>query len=227
MIDALLPAVCIHCEDRLQPGDEVVCAACGNRLTACRRDRIRAVSVAGKRNPDETSARMNVLSLWVYATGSPVRSLHRALKYGGRRDIGLMAGREMGRQARRRLSFVDRTSLVLPVPSHPIRVAERGYNHAELIARSLSAELRLECRPSGLRRVRLSASQTSVLRGAREENVRGAFDAPDPGFCRGRPVIIVDDVFTTGATLRETSSVVRRAGATFLTAVTMAIRIVR
>lgn len=222
VFDALLPSVCVHCDNRLDPDDHAVCAECRQRLEACRRSRGRLVAIG----PDG-EARMNVLSLWIYATGSPVRTLHRALKYGGRRDIGGMAGHEMGRIARRHLAFVDRRSLVLPVPSHPIRIMERGYNHAELLARGVSAELHLGCRPDGLRRIRHSVSQSSVSRGARPDNVRDAFAVANPEIFFDRPVIIVDDVFTTGATLAETASVLRASGAAFLTALTMAIRIVR
>lgn len=222
VFDALLPSVCIHCENRLDPDDNAVCAECRERLEACRRARIRSVAT-GPGGDD----RMNILSLWIYATGSPVRTLHRALKYGGRRDIGQMTGREMGRIARRHLAFVDRRSLVLPVPSHPIRIMERGYNHAELLAQGVSAELRLGCRPDGLRRIRHSVSQSSVTRSARPDNVRDAFAVADPDMFSDRPVIIVDDVFTTGATLVETASILRASGAAFLTGLTMAIRIVR
>jgi len=170
---------------------------------------------------------MNVISLWIYAAGSPVRTLHRALKYGGHRDVGRMAGREMGRIARGHLTFVGRKSVVIPVPSHPVRIAERGTNHAEYLARGVSDELRVGIEPDGLSRVRLSSSQSSVARSEREANVRGAFAVSDPDIFSGRPVILVDDVFTTGATLTETASLIRAAGATFLTALTMAIRIVR
>ena len=203
VLDAVLPAVCLHCSD-------------------CRRPHIRSLPIG-----EEAPVRVSVLSLWLYATGSPVRTLHRALKYGGRTDIGLLAGREMGRWARRRLAYVDRRTIVMPVPSHPVRIAERGYNHAEILARGVCEELRLACRPDGLDRIRLSVSQSGVPRGERTANVRGAFAPGNAGLLSGRPVLIVDDVFTTGSTVREASTIVREAGAAFVAALTMAIRIVR
>lgn len=222
IFDAILPAVCIHCESRLGRPDDIVCPSCRKRLDACRRTRVRSVAGAG-----DATSRTKVLSLWIYAAGSPVRTMHRGLKYGGRRDIGSMAGREMGRLARSHLTGVGRKSIVIPVPSHPIRIAERGYNHAELLARGVSAELRIGLEPNALCRVRLSTSQSSIARSERMANVHGAFTVSDPAIVAERPVILVDDLFTTGATLAETASLIRAAGASFLTALTMAIRIVR
>lgn len=222
LLDAVLPAVCIHCEARLGDASDLACGACGRRLDMCRRRRLRSIGIAG-----DEALRVQVFSLWTYATGSPVRSLHRALKYGGRSDIGRMAGRRMGSWARSRLKCVDQASVVLPVPSHPVRIAERGYNHAAMLALGVCDELRVGCAERGLRRIRLSVSQSGVSRGARAANVRGAFAVGDPGLLSGRPVFIVDDVFTTGATLRETCTLVHEAGATYIAALTMAVRVVR
>ncbi len=100
--------------------------------------------------------------------------------------------------------------LVVPVPLHPRRLRERGFNPATLLARALARERRVRLDPVALRRVRDTPSQTHLGRRARRRNVRGAFVAR----ARVPPrVWLVDDVVTTGSTLGEAARALRRAGA--------------
>ncbi len=100
--------------------------------------------------------------------------------------------------------------LVVPVPLHPRRLRERGFNPATLLARALARERRVRLDPVALRRVRDTPSQTRLDRRARRRNVRGAFVAR----ARVPPrVWLVDDVVTTGSTLGEAARALRRAGA--------------
>jgi ComF family protein len=99
---------------------------------------------------------------------------------------------------------------VVPVPLHPRRLRERGFNPAALLARALARELGVRHDATALRRVRDTPSQTGLGRAARRRNVRGGFRA------RGAvpPCIwLVDDVVTTGSTLAEAAGALRRAGA--------------
>jgi ComF family protein len=101
-------------------------------------------------------------------------------------------------------------SVVVPVPLHPSRRAERGFNQSELLAGEVAAALGLELR-DGLERVRATASQTGLSPAERSANVRGAFAARLE--LPGAAVLLVDDVCTTGATLGAAASALRRAGA--------------
>jgi ComF family protein len=101
--------------------------------------------------------------------------------------------------------------LITAVPLHSERQLERGYNQAELLARALGAKIG---RPyvAGLRRVRATQDQIGLSLSARHENVRGAF-AGDKAAFRGRRVLLVDDVCTTGATLDACASALELCGA--------------
>lgn len=106
---------------------------------------------------------------------------------------------------------------VVPVPLHPRKQSQRGFNQAEMIAR---AGLKAFARPERLRlaagvlvRLRETGSQIGLTRHQRRENLRGAFGVKDARAIAGRNVLLVDDVFTTGTTASECTRVLRKAGA--------------
>jgi predicted amidophosphoribosyltransferase len=99
------------------------------------------------------------------------------------------------------------------VPLHWRRLWQRGYNQSLAIARGLAGRLRLPCRPSWLRRIRNTPSQTSQTATNRRDNMRGAFAVPRGTRLGGNTILLVDDVMTTGATVREAAAPLKRAGA--------------
>lgn len=104
-------------------------------------------------------------------------------------------------------------TLVAPVPSHPRRLAERGYDHAYELARRIAHRLGLPCRPDTLLRTRYTLPQArrGLSHDQRRENVKGAFIA---GSMRpGSVVLLIDDVYTSGATMTECALMLRQAGA--------------
>lgn len=115
-------------------------------------------------------------------------------------------------------------SVLIPVPLHPVKQLERGFNQSALLARSLGKLLKIEVVDGVLKRVRETPSQTKLKGKEREKNVRGAFglDKKKGTLFRRKDIILVDDVFTTGATLRECSRVLKRAGARFIYLVAVA-----
>jgi ComF family protein len=107
--------------------------------------------------------------------------------------------------------------VIVPIPLHPSKLRQRGFNQSEMIARAAlklkPAGLDLTIRPHALERRRPTASQTGLTRHQRQENVRAAFAVARPEEIAGRQVLLVDDVFTTGTTASECARVLRRAGA--------------
>lgn len=101
---------------------------------------------------------------------------------------------------------------LVPVPIHPARRRERGYNQAEVIAGYLAEAWRLPVWPKALMRGRATRSQTRLSKGERGRNLEGAFAARDPRV-RGKRLLLIDDVFTTGATTEACAAALLRAGA--------------
>jgi ComF family protein len=114
-----------------------------------------------------------------------------------------------------------RPACVVPVPLHPRRLRERGFNPAGLLARWIAREQRCRFEAGLLRRLRDTPSQTGLGRRARRANLRGAFAAA-PGARAPRRVWLVDDVITTGSTLAEAARALRQAGSREVVAICVA-----
>jgi ComF family protein len=112
--------------------------------------------------------------------------------------------------------------VVVPVPLHKARRRERGYNQAELIARPLARLLKLPLAATALVRTKPRPGVLRLTRKQRWEAVRGAFEPFNSALVDKRRVLLVDDVFTTGATLDACSRALRRAGAAHVVALTVA-----
>ena len=140
----------------------------------------------------------------------PVRELVSRFKFQG----DLACGRMLAGLLARRLAALPparRTGVVLvPVPLHPARLRERGFNQSERIARVLAAELGLALVNTLVRRVQRTADQKQLGAAARSRNLQGAFHATG---CAGRRIALVDDVITTGATAEAVTAALFAAGA--------------
>jgi competence protein ComFC len=111
--------------------------------------------------------------------------------------------------------------VMVPVPLHPARQRERGFNQASLLSKLLSTQTSIPCRPL-LKRIRYTTTQTALDRAERMENLHNAFRLRKNADVRGLRVLLIDDVLTTGSTLSECARVLKRAGATSVHAATAA-----
>jgi competence protein ComFC len=166
----------------------------------------------------------------------PPFSLHRSCgRYDGvLKDLILLfkyqrlavLARPLGRFASESLSGEEGlwqgADFLAPVPLHRRRKRERGFNQSQRLARELGGLRGLGVLERCLVKVRSTPPQTSLAGAGRETNVRGAYKVRRPERVRGRTIILVDDVFTTGSTLRECGLVLIRAGAREVRAVTLA-----
>src|SRR6266487_2119290 len=114
-----------------------------------------------------------------------------------------------------------RFDIIIPVPLHPTRQRERGFNQASLLAELLSAEISIQSKPA-LERIRYTTTQTALDRAERMENLHNAFRLRKNAEVRGLCVLLIDDVLTTGSTLSECARVLKRAGAISVHAATAA-----
>lgn len=110
-------------------------------------------------------------------------------------------------------------AILVPVPLHPRRLRQRGFNQAALLSRAIGRELGWPCDEGLLRRARETASQVGLDHRGRQANVRDAFEVADPASIQGASFILVDDVYTTGATLHECAACLAEQGASAVRAV--------
>ncbi|HEY3248236.1 MAG TPA: ComF family protein [bacterium] len=139
----------------------------------------------------------------------PLRDAIHALKFRGRTALSEPLGRLMVDTAPVH-SLVRGCEVVVPVPLHPRRLAERGFNQSELLAREVAAALRLPLDIGILQRTRSTAPQTDLPLTERKINVRQAFEATAPPT---GSILLVDDVLSTGYTAAACAGALRRGGA--------------
>jgi ComF family protein len=108
---------------------------------------------------------------------------------------------------------VTSVDLVVPVPLHPRRLAQRGYNQSGLLASAFAKRINRRYDEKSLVRIRDTDHQSRLSGDERRENIKGAFQVIDESKIRGRLIVLIDDVMTTGATLEECSGVLLESGA--------------
>jgi ComF family protein len=161
---------------------------------------------------------------WSRAAGLYEGRLRRAIqefKYSGRRRLAISLAYLLYlalEEAPERPTF----DAVVPVPLHPRRQAQRSFNQAALLARELAHHLGLPCPERALIRTRDTPPQVGLGRAERLSNLAGAFAVPDARVVAGRTLLLVDDTFTTGATVSACSRALLTAGAAGVCAVTVA-----
>lgn len=218
VFDALFPPVCLVCGDGLSPGDDPLCPLCRHRLPRvpgprCRRcGATRQLELPGAAGCAECAGWDGAVRRAVapcLMEGAAAR-LVRALKFGGWRAAARPMAAAMVSVARK-VAPPDGGVLV-PVPLTRARLRERGFDQAELLARGMASELGwpvrglLVRRPGGRRQARLGRTE-------RRENVRNRFRMRSDAVPPTRPVLLVDDVLTTGATASECCRALAEAGA--------------
>jgi ComF family protein len=217
--------LCQECLDAMRPIAGGVCALCGERLFSpyAFADGASESRCGLCRRIEPAFAR--AAAYGSYESG--LRELIHLLKYGGVRPAANVLGRMLAEAiAALEPGFPPDSVAVIPVPLHHTRLRQRGFNQAELIARAAMKVSglgdRLHLCAAVLERKRETTSQIGLTSHQRRENLRGAFRVARPEAVSGREVLVVDDVYTTGATVSECARVLRRAGATKVWVATVA-----
>jgi ComF family protein len=153
--------------------------------------------------------------------GAAQKLLH-ALKYYHNKEIGMYLGHLLAQDMVSK-NIVLEADYLIPVPLHPARLKERGYNQSEMIAEGISSYLNIPLKLDLLFKVRESMSQTKKGRVARLTNIFDCYEVKNGGAEKGIKVALVDDVITTGATLEACSTCLEKAGISHISLLSFAI----
>ena len=187
--DFLFPPVCPSCEGNLQ-ADEIICSSCYDKLAAETFSYSPSVRIIGN------TAEVSVLLPY----DSMCRRIVHALKYHGVASIGSVMGKLMAQKTLKDFS-VSGSAILIPVPLHPDKLLERGYNQSEYLARGFSSFSGHKIKTGILKRIKYTETQTHLSPDERSENVRNAFVFTGKSSLSEQDIILIDDVMTTGSTL--------------------------
>ncbi len=228
LISLFYPANCELCGEPVA-GDAYLCDTCSEKATRIIAPFCEKCSepFAGAISGEFTCANCAHRALdfdcavSAYRSRGIIRVVMLRFKYGGelqlRHPVGRWLLEAMNDSRLRQRSF----DWIVPVPLHPARLRERGFNQAELLAKILGAKTAVPVLPA-LERTRYTTTQTAFDRIERMENLRDAFRLRRNFAVRDCRVLLVDDVLTTGSTLSECARVLREAGVASVHAVTAA-----
>lgn len=229
LLDLVFAPVCAGCGSPVPTAAEerIVCGVCRSRLRPlpsprCERCWTPLPVDGGCRACPEIPPRVRVVRS-AFLLGEEARALVHALKYGGWSALAAPLARRMA-ELPLPDDVAEEARLVVPVPTSAARLRERGYNQAALLAAELAARTGRRCEADLLVRTRARGTQTTLHPGERRANVAGAFAVP-PGreaSIAGEHLLLVDDVWTTGATALACAGALLEAGARVVSVVTFA-----
>ena len=199
--------LCVECMSRVPRVHSPFCARCGDAVVAGE------LCVRCQTSPLQIESIRSV----VYFEGVLREAIHY-FKYRGRTVLAEPFGKLMAAYWMQHAVLID---VVVPVPLHAARLRERGYNQAALLAREMARQVGLAVNEHVLVRQRATASQVKLDASQRKENVRAAFRCLNDGL-DGKRVLLIDDVYTTGATLEACAVALYDGGARSVHALTLA-----
>ena len=214
-LDLLYPRRCPVCHNAAPQGHDI-CPSCVGRLPLIRGNRCpkcgKPVEAEGELCHDcRVTPHVYEEGVGIFLYEDIMRSSLSWLKYKGRREYGTVLGMLMGYYGKEMLRSWRADALV-PVPVHRKRLLKRGYNQAEELAKGLSRTVRLPVFADALVRTRETAAMKELTPRERRKNLAGAFSS-GRGSVRGKRAVLIDDIYTTGATIDVCASYLKQQGA--------------
>ncbi len=236
-IDLVYPKRCAGCDTPLPPGQPIeLCDTCTSSLPwlnppFCQRcgDDFRVPSEADaeqfanrtcvrcRESPPAYSVARSALKY----EGAARAAIH-ALKFHGRKALGRSLALILEQGFRKFPEIAENAQGILPVPLHPQRQRERGFNQAAVLAKALSPRLGLQYLNGAVARLRVTPPQVGLDRQARIHNMQGAFEVMNEGAIFDKTLLLVDDVMTTGATVSACAQALTKSGAREVRIITFA-----
>lgn len=199
LISIIYPNNCLLCQANLLKNEHCICTICETKLPYTNYHLL-------KDNPVEKKlwGRVKIeeaASLLFFEKGLDVQKLISNLKYKNRQDVGEKIGEIYAKTLLQSSSEFLKIDVIIPIPLHPKKHKKRGYNQCHKFAFALAEKLHKEVNISSANRKVNTISQTGKNRISRWENVSDIFEIKDSEKLKGKHILLVDDVMTTGATL--------------------------
>lgn len=206
LMELLYPRVCVVCGDSLVKQEIYLCSACLADFPLADQDYGNYEDVLARF--EENCRPKYLYSLFYYNKYSEYKNLIYLIKYHSHKKLGAFLGEMLGE----RIKDICQADCIIPVPLHKKRERKRGFNQANEIASGMSKILGIEIYNDVIFRVRNNVSQTGKNAGERLKNTENIFELRHPEKIRGRHVLLLDDVITTGATIGSCLQELAKAG---------------
>jgi len=207
LFDFFLPRFCPGCNKKLSSKEQPVCSECLSSILIA--DDFRLQFEYDKKFTTEKIIK-DFYARYVFETDKTLQDIIHALKYKKQFKLGTFLGMILSEGVKNLNWQFD---LIVPVPIHPLKKAERGYNQSDYIVKGLSKSLGIPYSTNLLKRTKLTESQTHLAMTERAKNVANAFKVKNPELIKGKSFLLVDDVITTGATTQECGRALVNSGA--------------
>ena len=207
LIDFIFPRHCIVCGELLSSGEKDICVNCLIALPQIDEPQLKELEKTfwGIVQVERAAAYM------YYIKGSPYNRLLHCLKYKNRPEVGVrmasIAAKELAAN-----NFFDGIDAIVALPLSKKKLRKRGYNQCDYIAEGLSRVTGISSIKGCVERTRANETQTHKNRNERWKNVEGIFSVTKPEILRGKHILLIDDVLTTGATLSSCATALVEAG---------------
>ena len=219
LFDFILPRFCCSCKTKLSVKQDTMC---GNCLSKIQRSTSSRLQREYERKFLANKIISEFYSPFVFEKDKELQHAIHALKYDKRFPVGIFLGKVLATEimsSKTNWNF----DLIIPIPLHQLKKAERGYNQAYYIAKGVGSKLKVRVSDRAVKRIKYTESQTTMNLNEREENISGAFKIKNQKTVRGKNILLLDDVITTGATISECGKILLEAGATKIYAASIAI----
>ncbi len=198
-LNLFIPSKCLNCGINLLEVEKFVCKGCLNKIPKTRFYTI-PENVVNQTFWGRVKLE-HALSVYYFYKGSILQKLIHQVKYRGAKELAYELGKEMAYDLIDS-DFSKSIDLVVPVPLHHTKEKKRGYNQSDWLAYGFAEVLNKPFSKNLLKRVQYTSTQTQKSRVQRWENVKNAFEVMDKSSIENKHIAIIDDVLTTGATLK-------------------------
>ena len=207
ILDLFFPITCVVCGEELLGEETGACIKCLYRLPVTNNFKVKGNTaekfMAGRLLFDK------IATYCVYSEGGILKPIIHSLKYYNNKEIGILLGRMFACDLLES-DFLDTVDLIVPVPLHPKKLKNRGYNQSEIIAKGISDKTSIPISTGNLVRLINNPTQTKRTKTQRWDNVRGIFKVIEPMLFENKHILLVDDVITTGSTIEACGIALQR-----------------
>jgi ComF family protein len=219
LFDLILPRFCCCCKSKLPSNLDTICQSCFTKIQVATDDRL-------KREYDRKFLNKKIItnffSPFVFEKDQELQHAIHSLKYEKKFQVGIFFGKTVAQKIKNHRPDW-KIDIIIPIPLHQLKKAERGYNQSFYIAEGIGKILDISFSDRVVKRIKYTESQTTMTLSEREENISGAFKVINRNTVNGKTILIIDDVITTGATISECGKILLEAGAKNIYAASVAI----